>query len=403
MNPLTVTPTDIDFSALHERMRWYVEQEILSCCMTLALRGTDLVDFQTFGYMDLETREPLRPDAIFRMHSNTKIVTSVALMMLFEEGRFGLDDPLADYLPAFADMQVLAPDASGPGDLVAAEAPITVRQILSHSAGLSYGFLEPLLPIDQAYIAAGVTPGEVADLTLEELCERLGALPLAYQPGTGWRYSFATDVAARLVEVLSGQRFDAFLRARLFDPLGMADTDFFVPADKRERLIRLYAPVDMFAPMQGGLVPVDPAADRVPESPPRFLSGGAGLFSTAGDYLCFLRLIINGGSWQGVRLLQPETVTLMHTNQLPPGVGVNFSVWAMPDTVFGLGFAIRTAPGPGEPDSAVGEYHWGGMAGTHSWVAPGAGIAGLCMTQRLPGFWHPFSHDFKRMLYQALG
>jgi len=384
-------------------MRWYVDQGILSCAMTLALRGTDLVDCQTFGYRDLESREPLRSDAIFRMHSSTKIVTSVAAMMLFEEGRFGLDDPLASYIPAFADAQVLARDATGSGDVVPARSPITIRQLLSHSAGLSYGFLEPHLPIDQAYIAGGVTPGQAAELTLEELCERLGALPLAFQPGTAWRYSFATDVVARLVEVLSGQRFDAFLRARLFEPLGMVDTDFCVPAAKAHRLIRLYAPLDLFAPMKPGLVPVDPALDPVPESPPRFLSGGAGLYSTAADHLSFLRAIINGGSWQEVRLLQPETIALMHTNQLPPGVKVDFSVWVMPDTVFGLGFAIRTAPGSGEPDSAVGEYHWGGMAGTHSWVAPRAGIAGLCLTQRMPGFWHPFSHDFKRMVYQLLG
>lgn len=381
-------------------MKWYVDEEILSCCNTLIMQGTDVVDFRTFGYMDLESRRPLLPDAIFRMYSNSKIVTSVAAMMLFEEQRFALDDPVARYLPEFADIRVLRADAQSIEDLEPARSPMSIRQILSHSAGLSYGFIEPESIIDKAYAAAGIAGAAHLDINLEDLCGKLAGLPLVNQPGTQWRYSYATDVTARLVEVLSGQRFDEFLQARIFAPLGMVDTDFWVPEDKRDRFVTMYAPKNVFKPMQGGMVKADDPYDGWYTRQPRMLSGGGGLVSTVADYLAFLRMIVNDGEWNGARLLQPATVALMRTNQLAQGVGVNFPFWAMPDTVFGLGLAIKNAPAEGEPASAAGEYHWGGMAGTHSWMAPVAGITGLCMTQRMPGYWHPFSHDFKRLAYE---
>jgi CubicO group peptidase (beta-lactamase class C family) len=384
-------------------MQWYVDQEILSCCVTLVMRGTDVLDYTRFGFMDLESRRPLAEDAIFRMYSNSKIVTSVAAMMLHEQGEFGLDDPLASILPAFAEPAVLRPNATSAADVEPLAAPITLRQVLSHSAGFSYGFIEPESVIDQSYIAAGVGALGNQGQTLKELCDRLATQPLAYQPGTNWRYSLATDVTARVIEVVSGQRFDEFLKARIFEPLGMDDTDFFVPADKQDRFTAMYAPVDVFTPMKGGLVKADDPHSGSYTQPPALLSGGGGLVSTVYDYVTFLRAIINGGEWQGERLLKTATLNLMRTNQLPVGVGVRFPMWEMSDTVFGLGFAVKQAPGPDEPDNATDEYHWGGMAGTHSWMAPRAGICGVCMTQRMPGFWHPFSHDFKRMVYERLG
>lgn len=384
-------------------MQWYVDQEILSCCVALVMQGTDVVDCATFGYMDLESRRPLADDAIFRMYSNTKIVTSVAAMMLYEQGEFALDDPLSRFLPAFAEPPVLRPNAASIGDVEPLAAPITMRHLLSHSAGFSYGFIEPDSIIDQAYTAAGVNALGNQGLTLEALSDRLAALPLAYQPGTSWRYSLATDVTARVIEVISGQRFDDFLKGRIFEPLGMADTDFHVPVDKQNRFTTMYAPLDVMTPMKGGLVKADDPHTGAYTRPPALLSGGGGLVSTVYDYVTFLRAIINGGEWQGTRLLQSATLNLMRSNQLPVGVGVRFPMWEMSDTVFGLGFALKQAPGPDEPDTAIDEYHWGGMAGTHSWMAPRAGICGVCMTQRMPGFWHPFSHDFKRMVYERLG
>ena len=384
-------------------MQWYIDQEILSCCVALVMRGTKVVDYRTFGYMDLETRQPLREDAIFRMYSNTKIVTSVAAMMLFEEGRFALDQPLSSILPAFADLQVLKSGATSIADVEPAASPVTMRQVLSHSAGFSYGFIEPQSVIDQAYMTAGVNALSTGDATLASLCDNLAQLPLAYHPGMDWRYSLATDVTARVVEVLSGQSFDAFLKARIFGPLQMVDTDFHVPAEKQDRFVTMYAPMDLFTPMKGGLVKADDPYTGTYSKPKPMLSGGGGLVSTVSDYVTFLQALINEGSWQGVRLLRPETLALMRTNQLAPGIGVRFPMWEMSDTVFGLGFAIKLEPGPDEPETARDEYHWGGMAGTHTWMAPRADIAGVCMTQRMPGFWHPFSHDFKRMVYGVLG
>lgn len=384
-------------------MQWYVDQEILSCCVALVMQGTDVIDYRTFGYMDLESKAPLAEDAIFRMYSNTKIVTSVAAMMLYEEGALHLDDPLAKFLPAFAEAQVLRPDARSPEDLEPLTTPVTLRHVFSHSAGLSYGFIEPTSVIDRIYLAAGVNPFANDAMTLATLCDALAALPLAYQPGTDWRYSYATDVLARVVEVVSGQPFDRFLTERIFGPLNMVDTGFYVSPEKQDRFVTMYAPLDLLAPMKGGLVKADDPRTGSYSRQRAFLSGGGGLVSTVADYVTFLRAIINGGEWHGVRLLKPETLALMRTNQLPAGVGVKFPMWEMPSTGFGLGFAIKLAPGADEPANAVGEYHWGGMAGTHTWMAPRAGICGVCMTQRMPGFWHPFSHDFKRMVYQQVG
>lgn len=384
-------------------MQWYVDQEILSCCVALVMRGTDVVDYETFGYMDLESRRPLTDDAIFRMYSNTKLVTSVAAMMLHEQGEFSLDDPLSRFLPAFAEPMVLRSNATSVADVEPLAAPITMRHVMSHSAGFSYGFIEPESVVDQAYAAAGLNGLATEGMTLESLCDVLATMPLAFQPGTDWRYSLATDVLARVIEVISAQPFDRFLDEHIFGPLGMHDTGFHVPPEKHERFTTMYAPVDLFAPMKGGLVKADDPRTGAFSKPRSFLSGGGGLVSTVADYLTFLRVIVNGGEWQGVRLLSRATLNQMRTSQLPDGVRVRFPMWEMADTTFGLGFAIKLAPGPDEPESARGEYHWGGMAGTHSWMAPRADLCGVCMTQRMPGFWHPFSHDFKRIVYEKLG
>ena len=387
-------PNDLDFSALHTRMQWYVDKDILPFCNTLVMQGTDVVDVNYYGSVE---RPAPAPDAIFRMHSSTKIATSVAAMILHEEGQFALDDPLEYYLPEFGNPKVLIKDATDAHQTEAAQGPIRIKHVLSHSAGLSYGFMEPNSVIDKAYTTANVSILRRDSLTLASLCDKISKLPLAYQPGTCWRYSFATDVAARLVEVLSGQRFDTFLKERLFSPLAMHDTDFWVPVQKQNRITTMYAPTDPMRSMVPGLTPI---RETFTDGPPAFLSGGGGLLSTLMDYLTFVRMLVNHGEWKGIRILRPETLDLMRTNQLAEGVGVRFPLWRMPNTTFGLGFALKEAAAPEEPKSAIGEYHWGGMAGTHLWMAPQANVAGMCMTQRMPGFWHPFSRDFKRLAYQ---
>lgn len=390
----------MSYDRLDETMQSYIDRDLLSCIDTLVLRGTEVVHRARFGYLDIDSRTPLPEDAIFRVYSNTKLITSVALMMLFEAKRFELDDPIAEYLPAFAKPTVFRSDATSASD-VDPSPPILMRQVLSHSAGFSYGFIEPNSLIDKTYAAAGILPLQARELSLEELCDKLATMPLAYVPGTSWRYSLATDVCARLVEVLSGQSFGEFLQDRIFTPLGMVDTDFWVPPEKRERFTAMYAPADLMDPTKPGLTLADDPLSGAYTERPRFESGGGGLVSTMNDYVSFIRMLVGGGTLEGATLLTPATLALMRTNQLAPGVEVKFPMWSMPNTVFGLGFALKTGTSDHEPDAMVGEYHWGGMAGTHSWMSPSAGVAGLCFTQRMPGFWHPFSHDFKREVYAA--
>lgn len=377
-------------------MQWYIDQDILPCANTLIMRGLDVLDYKCFGYMDIESKIPLREDAIYMMYSNSKLVTSVALMTLFEQGKFQLTDSLADYIPAFDNPKVLLSDATSIDQVENAKSKITIGQVLSHSAGFSYGFIEPESVIDGAYLSNGLNIIAGYSNDLETLVNKLAEFPLAYQPGSSWRYSLATDVAARLVEVLSGQRFDEYLKEAIFRPLNMVDTDFYVEKSKIDRLINMAAPNDILDPMAGGLTRI-PTADTVTQRP-TFLSGGGGLYSTVADYLSFIRMIVNEGEWQGARILKPETLKLMRTSMLAEGVRVKFPAWEMPGTVFGLGFALKAEVSADEPAQALGEYHWGGMAGTHSWMSP-AGTTGMCMTQLMPGFWHPFSHDFKQYAY----
>jgi len=390
--------SSMDFSTLHSRMQWYVDQGILPCVNTLVMRGLDVVDYKCFGYMDLESKTPLREDAIFRMFSNTKLVTSVAMMMLYEQGKFQLDDALQDYIPVFANPRVLVSGATSIDQTEEATSPVTIRQLLSHSAGFSYGFVDPESVIDAAYLGNGLNILAGFDGDLAKLMDKLAEFPLAFQPGTSWRYSLATDVVARLIEVISGQRFDTFLEDNILQPLAMHDSGFYVDEGKLDRLVTMYAPDDMLDPMAGGLNLLGKPGTG-PTRTPLWLSGGGGLLSTASDYLSFMRMLINGGEWQGVRILKQETVDLMRSNQLAESVQVNFPAWDMPGTVFGLGFALKHEVADDEPSASLGEYHWGGLAGTHSWMSP-EGTSGLCMTQLMPAFWHPFSHDFKRYAYE---
>ena len=400
---LDVKPSSIDLTAMHEKMQWYVDEEMIPFCTTLVMQGTDIIDVQTFGSMDGLKGEgrPLSPDTIYRMYSNTKIVTSVAAMMLWEQGAFDLDDPIEKYLPEFANPTVLKPDAGSIEDAETAQGSITVRHLLSHTSGLSYGFIEPESIIDQAYVAAGVNALATAGSTLESMCEKLGPMPLVFEPGSSWRYSLATDVTARLIEVVSGQSFDEFLDESIFKPLGMVDTGFYVPKEKQDRFSTMYRPEDFLDPLAKGLLKADDPYEGTYSAPNSFLSGGGGLVSTLVDYIKFIQLIVNGGEWQDTRLLKPETLDLMRSSQLAEGVSVAFPMWAMPGTKFGLGFALKDEVSGDEPAGMKGEYHWGGMAGTHSWMSPDTGITGMCMTQRMPGFWHAFSHDFKALVYQA--
>lgn len=383
---------------MHAAIQRYVDNNLLAGVASVVLKDNEIVDTKTWGYMDTESGREIRPDTIYRIYSNTKIITSVAAMCLWEDGCFDLDDPIEMHLPALANRQVLKEGATDPAETEPARTSPTVRQIMCHNAGFSYGiFMES--PVDAIYNERNLT---APNNTLANMVEQLADIPLAYQPGKRWQYSLSTDILARLVEVWSGKAFVEFLKERIFEPLDMQDTDFYVPESKHARLATNYVPVDPMDPMKPGL---NRAADQILGSllePRPFTSGGGGLVSTIGDYTNFIRMLMGEGEWNGARILKPETVRMMHTNQLPDGVQVQLPNWYMPDTVFGLGLAIKTAPRDGEPPEAIDEFHWGGIAGTHSFIAPRANLAAIVFTQRLPGFWHPYYHDYKRLVYRAV-
>jgi CubicO group peptidase (beta-lactamase class C family) len=398
MVDMTVTSSGYDFREVHAAMRRYVDADILAGVSSAVLVGRDLVDFNCVGWADKEQKTPLRVDHIFRVFSNTKLITSCAVMLLWEESRLQLDDPIERYIPQLGNRRVLRAGATGPDDTEPANSSITVRHLLSHSAGLSYGLFDPGTLMYKLYNQRKVLSYAT---TLAEMMDELAELPLAFHPGTSWEYSVATDVLARLVEVVSGQRFDEFIRLRIFDPLGMVDTGFVVPKEKLQRFAAYYAGADLMDPMKPGLTRIDdlpyPHAFLRPVAR---LSGAHGLVSTMPDMVTLVRSLLPGGS----TLLKPETIALMMSNQLPDGVHVRFAgIFNAPGKVFGLGGAITVKPSSIDPPGSEGEFEWGGAAGTHWWISPAHNLSGILMTQRQMAFWHPFSFEFKRLAYQAVG
>ncbi|MDE2427459.1 MAG: beta-lactamase family protein [Burkholderiales bacterium] len=379
-------------------MQKYVDRQILAGVSTALLVGREVVHQHCTGWADRENQIPLRRDHLFRVFSNTKLITSIAILLLIEDGRLELDAPVDQYLPQLANRRVLKPGATHIEDTEAARSAITVHQLLNHSSGLSYGLLDHGSVMYKAYTERRVLN---AFQTLAEMMDVLEDLPLSFHPGESWQYSIATDVLSRLVEVVSGQTFDRFIQDRILMPLEMHDTSFVVPAEKRERLAAYYGGSDPQNILQRGLRRLDkspyPGAFVTPV--PR-LSGGGGLVSSLDDMLALMRSLMPGGA----TLLKPATIALMMQNHLPAGVSIGFpGVGEVPGKGFGLGGAVTLVPSSIDPVGSEGEFEWGGIAGTHWWISPRHNIAGIVMTQRLMSFWHPFSFDFKRLSYQALG
>src|SRR5262245_17553219 len=351
MEEMKVTATGYDFRPAHAAMQRYIDGNLLSGFSSAVLVGRDLADVKCIGWADKEAQVPLRVDHIFRVFSNTKLVTSCAALLLFEEGRFQLDDPIEQFIPQLANRHVLRPDATSLDQTEPAVRPITIRHLMSHSSGLSYGLLDPGTLIFNAYNDRKVVNPAT---TLAEMMDVLADLPLVFHPGTSWEYSVATDVLARLVEVISGQRFDAFIRSRILEPLGMVDEGFVV--SDRDRLVACYAgadPVDFTKP---GLVRLDdapyPGAYLRPF--PR-LNGGSGLVSTLPDMVALLRSLLPGGP----TLLEPDTIRLMMTNQLPEGVWIRFPAYgALSGKGHGLAGALIVEPAAFDHPDAKGELFW---------------------------------------------
>lgn len=390
-----VTPEELGFSRqrlarITSKMQRYVTENKLAGISTLIARRGKVVHFEQVGMANLEAGQPMAADTIFRIYSMTKPITSVAVLMLLEESCFRLNDPVADYLPEFKDCRVLDNTS-----LVKPRRPMTIRNLLTHTAGLSYGFNEhdqlDQMYNQQVWRAVETNP----NLTLAEWIGAIGRLPLAYHPGTAYRYSVATDVLGYLVQVVSGMPFADFLQERIFDPLGMVDTCFTVPPEKINRFAVNYGPQD-----GGGLKVVDTPQSSRYVRPTQRPSGGGGLLSTSGDYLRFTQMLLNGGELDGVRLLGRKTVELMTTNHLPDGIFVdNDSTTGLG---FGLGVSVLLDLGKGQTLGSVGNYGWGGAANTNFWIDPQEEMIGLLMLQYMPSDTYPVSPDFRILAYQAL-
>ena len=366
----------------------------------LIARHGEVVYRQSWGKADREADLPMREDAIFRIYSMSKPITSVALLMLYEEGHFLLSDPVARYLPEFAQLEVL----DNSGGAVSTRAPkraATIRDLLRHTAGFTYGLFGDTA-VDRAYREARLF--EQADLA--DFTKTLSEIPLQYDPGERWHYSVSVDIQGRLIEVLSGQRFGEFLAQRIFEPLGMRDTSFRIPENKRERLAQLYSPLNttlgwdqpwQFSAEQR-LEVADPAFSRSYFEESLFESGGAGLLSTTDDYLRFAQMLANDGILDGVRLLAPGTVDLLRRDHLQNMDRSN--LWRMDGFGLGVGVVENTAEVSGEL-GADGSYGWGGAAGTNCWIDPENGIVGLFMVQSVP-HQTTLSGRFRVLTYQAL-
>ncbi len=373
-------------------MQSYVSEGKLAGVVMLIARDGKVAHAGAYGQMDIEGGQPMRRDALFRIYSMTKPITGVALMTLYDEGRFALDDPVAKYLPGFDNLKVFAGADGATNKLADLKRPVTIRDLMCHTAGLAYG-LFPASPVDEMYKEA-----KVLDRTknLDSMLERLVKIPLAAQPGEKWMYSIAVDVQGKLIEVLSGKSLDEFFAERIFRPLAMNDTAFYVPADKLNRLTVNYGKKD------GHLSPVDGSKTSQFATRPALLSGGGGLISTADDYLRFAQMLLNRGELDGARILKPQTVELMTRNHLAETlVPITIGMLPLANTGFGLDFAVRVKAGEGEPAGSVGEYWWGGAASTQFFVAPRENLICVGMTQFMPST-PTYFMEARKKLYTAI-
>jgi CubicO group peptidase (beta-lactamase class C family) len=361
-------------------MRSEIERGRLPGAVALIARRGRLGFFESFGQRDAASGAPMRTDAIFRIYSMTKPITSVAAMMLWEEGRFLLSDPVAKYLPELSDLQV-AVERGGEIERVPVERDVTIQDLLRHTSGLTYEF-RGSGPVHKMYMGAKVYSR--AQNSADQVAT-LGRLPLLHQPGTRWEYGRSTDVVGRLVEVLSGQPLSAFFEQHILAPLGMTDTAFHVPPRHHPRLAEAFGK----DPDSGAGVQLLEVRD-----PPKFESGGGGLTSTASDYARFLQMLLDRGTFDGHRLLSRKTIELMTADHLGPITGAPDLL--LPGHGFGLGFAVRLHAGIAPVPGSIGQYFWGGLAGTTFWVDPAEEMFALLLIQA------PGQRDYYRTLFRDL-
>jgi len=390
------TPEEVGLSSqrlqrINKVMQGYVDEKKVAGAVTMVARRGKVAHLECFGMMDIESKKPMQVDTIFRIYSMSKPITSVAVMMLYEEGHFQLSDPVSRFIPEFKDVKVFVRKTASGVEAAEPKREITIHNLLTHTSGLAYG-LSKETPVDEMYEDANIFSW---DETIEEKIKRLVKLPLANEPGSTWRYSMATDVLGRVVEVVSGKRFDEFLEERIFKPLGMNDTGFYVPEEKKGRFAVLYKVGE-----GGVLERYERGKWNNFSSSTRLFSGGAGLVSTASDYMRFCQMLLNGGELDGVRILSRKTVELMTRNNLADEL-LPYGGSDSKGEGFGLGFAVIMDSAQTRSVGSEGAYSWGGAASTGFWVDPKEELIGIFMTQVMP-YSGRFTQELKVLTYQAV-
>lgn len=391
-------PSDVGMSAekldrIDPAVQQLIDQHKIAGAVVAVARDGKVIKLDAYGFRDIDQQQRMKTDTIFRIFSMSKAITTVAAMMLWEQGRFQLDDPVAKYLPEFAKLTVYVDGDGANLRTQPLKRPMTVRDLMRHTSGLTYGFSGDGA-IEKMYRQRNVLD---RDQGLEPLMAQLAQIPLKYQPGSRFEYGVSIDVLGRLVEVWSDQSLDEYFAKNIFEPLGMTDTAFSVSANKLGRFATNYGPNT-----NGGLRPIDLPKQSPYQTMPKLLSGGGGLVSTAGDYMRFCLMLADGGKFNGHRLLKPETLAEMRKNQLPPeATPMQMGNTPRPGVGFGLGYSVRFAADPDEPDSPVGEYRWGGAASTHFWLSPQDDIAVVVLQQQMP-FNGILEQTIKPLVYQAV-
>ena len=390
----TTSPDAVGMSAdglarIEAAVQAYVDDGRVAGVMTMVARRGHVVHWAAAGMRDLAAGDLLEPDDIFRIYSMTKPITSVGVMSLVEAGAIALDDPVSKFIPAFADVTVLDDE----GERVAPGGPITIEHLLTHTSGLTYGFFGDS-PVDRLYNESGFFAQSEG---LDDFAQRVAELPLLASPGERWNYGVSTDILGRIVEVASEQSFDAFLQERIFDPLGMDDTGFVVPAEKRSRFTANYQRSD------DALQMIDSPEDGQYTRPPAWLSGGGGLASTASDYIRFAQMLLQDGALGDARILAPERVAMMRSNRIPDAlVPIQLGTYLSPGYGFGLGFAVAVdAEATPEPDNN-GVFRWAGAANTFFWIDPEAELIGMVWTQFQPFTAYDLEREFQTLVYEAI-
>lgn len=409
------SPESVGFSSsrlarIKDVMQDQVNQGNFAGISTLIARHGKVIHFEQVGLKDKEANQPMQADTLFRFYSMTKPIICTAFMCLYEQGKFDLKDPVAKYIPAFGQLKVLEKDSSGIEKLVNLNQPVTIHHLLTHTSGLVYDFYEDY-SVCALYREKQIIANNI-DSSLEKFVDKVCQMPLAFQPGSKWYYSVSIDVVARLIEVIAKKPLNEFLRETIFKPLGMVDTDFFVPENKRHRVAAMYGGIDLCAPnvswtqmldvWQQGINKRLDVSTTCPITDPNFVRGGSGLVGTAEDYLRFTQMLLNKGQLDGVRILSSKTIELMHMNNVNPALlPIGFADWKLTGYGFGLGSRVLINVAENQLIGSEGEFGWAGAAKTYYWIDPKEDIIGIFLTQYMCNF-SMIERVFQTLTYQAL-